>query len=211
MKSLFIIFTLLFTINSFALEKSKNYEYVGYQACIECHKKEVQQWQTSHHKQAMQHASLETVLGNFNQEKFENYVLVTTFFKKGEQFWVNTDGPDGKLHDYEIKYTFGVYPLQQYLIEFPGGRLQALDIAWDARSKDQGGQRWYHLHPDEKIESDDILHWTGPNMNWNYMCAYCHSTNLEKNYKSETSTYKTSWSEINVSCEACHGPAQQHL
>jgi len=189
--------------------------FVGYTACISCHENEVTQWQTSHHNKAMQHADETNVLGDFNQSVFKNYGLMTTFYKKytdkGTQFWVQTDGPDGKLQDYPIKYTFGVYPLQQYLIEFPGGRLQALDIAWDSRSKEQGGQRWYHLHPNEKITSNDVLHWTGPNMNWNYMCAFCHSTNLDKNYNSETDTYKTSWSEINVSCEACHGPASQHL
>ena len=208
--SLFFLFN-----NALAQNNSNNNQYVGYEVCASCHQDEVKQWQDSHHNKAMQHADHQTVLGNFNQKTFENYGLITTFYKKTVeekiQYWVKTDGPDGKLQDYEIKYTFGVYPLQQYLIEFPGGRLQALDIAWDSRTKDQGGQRWYHLHPDEKITSDDVLHWTGPNMNWNYMCAFCHSTNLEKNYQLETDSYQTSWFEMNVSCEACHGPAEKHI
>lgn len=211
MKHFIILLSVLFSSIIHAQDTANKSVYIGYKSCSQCHQKEVKEWQTSHHKQAMQHAKEETVLGDFNQAQFENYGLITTFFKKGGQFWVNTDGPDGTLHDYQIKYTFGVYPLQQYLIEFPGGKLQALDIAWDSRPANQGGQRWYHLHPDEKIESDDILHWTGPNLNWNYMCAFCHSTNLEKNYDAETDSYNTHWSEINVSCEACHGPASQHL
>ena len=211
------IFTLLIllSLNSPANDIVSKNNYVGYQACTQCHQEEVTKWLTSQHNQAMQHATKDTVLGDFNQSIFENYGLLTTFYTKHThdktQYWVKTDGPDGQLQDYEIKYTFGVYPLQQYLIEFPGGRLQTLDIAWDSRTKKQGGQRWYHLHPDEKIASDDILHWTGPNLNWNYMCAFCHSTNLEKNYSSKTDSYQTSWSEINVSCEACHGPGAQHL
>jgi hypothetical protein len=48
-------------------------------------------------------------------------------------------GPNGKLGVFEVKYTFGVYPLQQYLIEFPDGRLQVLSIAWDSRPKGKGG------------------------------------------------------------------------
>ena len=215
MKLIITTFLLLLSIASLAKEQSSTSEFIGYQACTDCHQEEVKQWQSSHHNQAMQHVNRSTVLGDFNQVTFENYGLISTFFTKRNedktQFWVNTDGPDGKLHDYEIKYTFGVYPLQQYLIEFPGGRLQALDIAWDSRTKEQGGQHWYHLHPDEKITSDDVLHWTGPNMNWNYMCAFCHSTNLEKNYDIETDSYQTSWSELNVSCEACHGPAEKHI
>ena len=137
--------------------------------------------------------------------------MTSTFSKRDGKFFVRTDGPDGKLHDYEIKYTFGVSPLQQYLIEFPGGRYQVLGIGWDTRPRNKGGQRWFHLYPGEKITHDDILHWTGPNQNWNYMCAECHSTNLKKNYDLEHDRYATTWAEINVSCEACHGPGSRHV
>jgi tetratricopeptide (TPR) repeat protein len=210
-----IVLVLLLSLPSSVFAENNEITFVGYKVCAECHQEEVSQWKTSHHYQAMQHGTKETVLGDFNQSQFKNFGLVSTFFTrikdKKAQFWVNTDGPDGQLKNFQIKYTFGVYPLQQYLIEFPGGRLQALDIAWDSRPEQEGGQRWFHLHPDEKITPDDVLHWTGQNLNWNYMCAFCHSTNLEKNYQIETDTYNTQWSEINVSCEACHGPASQHL
>ncbi len=124
---------------------------------------------------------------------------------------MNTDGPDGKLRDYEIKYTFGVYPLQQYLVEFPGGRLQALGVAWDGRPAKEGGQKWFHLYPKEKIDYRDELHWTKLSQNWNHMCAECHSTKLRKNYDLAGDRFRTTWSEINVACEACHGPASRHV
>uniref|UniRef100_UPI00356A5FAC HEAT repeat domain-containing protein n=1 Tax=Sulfurovum sp. TaxID=1969726 RepID=UPI00356A5FAC len=111
----------------------------------------------------------------------------------------------------EVNYTFGVYPLQQYLLKFADGKYQVLDIAWDSRSKEEGGQRWFHIHQNEVIKAGDVLHWTGPNLNWNYMCADCHSTNLKKNYNKETKSYDTTWDVINVSCEACHGPASKHI
>lgn len=215
MKLIFIFAVLFFSLLNDLMANNSEVEFVGYKACVECHQEEVSQWKTSHHFQAMQHATKDTVLGDFNQREFTNFGLTTTFFTRTAnnkiQFWVNTDGPNDLLKDYQVKYTFGVYPLQQYLIEFPGGRLQALDIAWDSRSKEEGGQRWFHLHPDEQIASNSVLHWTGQNLNWNYMCAFCHSTNLDKNYQIETDSYKTEWSEINVSCEACHGPASKHL
>lgn len=159
----------------------------------------------------MQVASDDTVLGDFSNTTFTHFGVTSAFSKRDGKFFVRTDGPDGKLHDYEIKYTFGVSPLQQYLIEFPGGRYQVLGIGWDTRPKSQGGQRWFHLYPDEKITHDDILHWTGLNQNWNYMCAECHSTNLQKNYDPRNDRYGTTWSEINVSCEACHGPGSRHV
>jgi hypothetical protein len=136
----------------------------------------------------MAQASVKSVLGDFNNARFNYAGLTSIFFRRDGKFFVNTDGPDGKLKDYEIKYTFGVYPLQQYLIEFPDGRLQALSIAWDARPKKEGGQRWFHLHPNERITYDDELHWTRPAQNWNFMCADCHSTGLRKNYDPATDT-----------------------
>ena len=105
--------------------------------------------------------------------------------RRDGKFFVNTDGPDGKLADYEIKYAFGVRPLQQYLIELPGGRMQALGIAWDSRPKAQGGQRWFHLYPGQNIKAGDPLHWTGIEQNWNFQCAECHSTNLRKNFDAD--------------------------
>ena len=100
---------------------------------------------------------------------------------------------------------------REYLVEFRGGRLQALNWAWDSRPIDQGGQRWFHLYPSEKIARDDPLHWTQASQNWNYMCAECHSTNLQKNYDPGSRAYATTWSEIDVSCEACHGSGSDHV
>jgi tetratricopeptide (TPR) repeat protein len=186
-------------------------DYVGLKKCRNCHSKQAELWQGSHHDLAMQHATDESVLGNFSNIDFKYAGITSKFFKDENKFIVRTDGADGKLHDFEIKYTFGVSPLQQYLVEFPGGRLQALSIAWDTRPADQGGQRWFHLYPDEAVTSTDELHWTGLNQNWNYMCADCHSTNVRKNYDLATKKYDTTWSEINVSCEACHGPGSNHV
>ncbi len=186
-------------------------EYVGVNACKQCHQDQVAVWSGSHHDLAMQAANQQTVLGDFQDARFQHQGIESVFFKRDGRFFVRTDGADGQLADFEIKFTFGVTPLQQYLIEFPGGRLQALSIAWDSRSLQEGGQRWFHLYPNEKIDHNDQLHWTGRYQNWNLQCAECHSTHLSKGYDSATDTYQTRYNEINVSCEACHGPASQHL
>jgi predicted CXXCH cytochrome family protein len=159
----------------------------------------------------MQPARADTVLAKFDNENFTHAGITSTFFQRDGKYFVNIDGPDGKLHDYEIKYTFGVRPLQQYLIELSNGRIQALSIAWDARPKEQGGQRWFHLYPKEGIKHDDELHWTRPAHNWNFMCADCHSTELRKNYDPSTDRFKTEWKEISIGCEACHGPGSDHV
>jgi tetratricopeptide (TPR) repeat protein len=186
-------------------------EYIGNESCVSCHEKEVSLWQGSHHDLAMQHVDDKTVLGDFSNVEFRYAGITSKFYKKNNRFMVRTDGPDGKMHDYEIKYVFGVAPLQQYLIELDKGRLQALSIAWDSRPKAEDGQRWFHLYPDEAITHKDALHWTRPSFNWNGMCAECHSTDLQKNYDAGTDSFQTTWSEIDVSCEACHGPASGHI
>lgn len=186
-------------------------EYVGPGVCADCHKGQVDLWRSSHHAQAMREATEATVLGDFNGATLEHFGVTTTFSRSGGKFQVRTDGPDGTLHDYEISYTFGVFPLQQYLIAMPGGRFQALGAAWDSRPKDQGGQRWFHLYEDQKPAPGNRLHWTGRDQTWNYMCADCHSTSLKKNYDLSTDTYATTWSEVDVSCESCHGPASNHV
>ena len=159
----------------------------------------------------MQPASASTVLGNFDDVRFSHDGVASRFFRRGEKLMARTDGPDGALHDYEITYTFGVAPLQQYLVAFPGGQSQALGIAWDSRPRSRGGQRWFHLHPNEHIDHEDPLHWTGATENWNFMCADCHSTNVRKKYDAATGRYATTFAEISVSCEACHGPGSTHV
>ena len=204
------VFLYLLFISS-SLFSDNHATYVGDKACLSCHAKEVKEWKGSDHDLAMMEANESSVLGDFNNATLNYNGIISTFFKKDDKFMVNTDSEDGALKEYEIAYTFGVYPLQQYMIKFPKGNVQVMDIAWDSRKKEEGGQRWFHIHKDDNVTAGDVLHWTGQNLNWNYMCADCHSTNLKKNYDEKTKAYHTTWDVMNVSCEACHGPASKHM
>jgi predicted CXXCH cytochrome family protein len=180
-------------------------QYAGTESCIECHEKEYDEWLGSHHDESMMVASDSSIKGDFNNITFYNQGVYTRFFKNGKKYMVNTEGKDGKYHDYEILYTFGTEPLQQYIVEFPRGRYQCLRIAWDTDSS-----KWFDLYPDLKIASSEWIHWTSGGMNWNTACADCHSTNLRKNYMNETDSFNTQYTIIDVSCEACHGPSKEH-
>jgi tetratricopeptide (TPR) repeat protein len=186
-------------------------EYVGRAACADCHPTETAAWKGSDHDLAMQIPDDTTVVGDFSGATFEHFGVVSTFTRRDGKYFVTTDGPDGKPADFEVAYTFGVHPLQQYLLRLANGRLQALDVCWDARPKEQGGQRWFHLYPNEAIPAGDVLHWTGPAQNWNHMCAECHSTDVRKGWNAAERRFETTFSEIDVSCEACHGPASSHV
>jgi tetratricopeptide (TPR) repeat protein len=184
--------------------------YVGRQTCAECHQAEHKLWLGSDHDRAMELATDKSVLGDFNDASFTYQGVTSRFFRRGDKFMVNTEGPDGKHHDYEIKYTFGVRPLQQYMVEFPDGRVQVLRESWDVENK-----QWFYVTPpdvtDERIPPGDPFHWTGITQNWNTTCADCHSTNLRKNYDPASDTYHTTFAEIDVSCEECHGPGSVHV
>jgi tetratricopeptide (TPR) repeat protein len=193
-------------------------KFVGRQSCIECHQPEHEAWTGSHHDLAMDLATEESVLGDFSDATLEHYGTTSRMFKRDGKFYINTEGPDGKVADFEIKYVFGVDPLQQYMVEFDRpadmpadevARVQVLRVSWDTKAK-----KWFHLDPPdvrERLDPDDDLHWTGIAQRWNNMCADCHSTNLKKNFDVATRTYHTTWSEIDVSCEACHGPGSLHV
>ncbi len=185
--------------------------FVGAQACSSCHKKQYTAWRRSHHFRAMEVASITTVRGDFSNTTFTSHGVASTFFRKDNKFFVRTEGPDGKPGTYQIMFTFGISPLQQYLVRFPNGRLQALTIAWDTRPKSAGGQRWFNLQPGRRIGPGDPLHWTKRAYNWNFMCADCHSTSLQKAFNLKTNSYRTVFSEPNVACEACHGPGAKHV
>jgi predicted CXXCH cytochrome family protein len=186
-------------------------EYVGRENCTECHELQHELFMGSDHDEAMQPATEEYMLGDFEDASFTHHGITSRFYTKDDRYFVYTEGPEGVMEEYEIQYTFGVRPLQQYLIEFPGGRYQCLPLCWDTRPAGEGGQKWFHIYGDERIAPDDVLFWTKVSQNWNYMCAECHSTNLRKNYEHESKTYNTTWSEVDVSCEACHGPGSEHV
>ncbi len=181
-------------------------DFVSSQVCSECHAEQFGRWKGSHHDLAMQHATEETVLGDFSDVVLEHDGRTTRFFRRDGSFWVNTEGPDGKPADYLISYTFGADPLQQYLIEFPGGRYQCLDVAWDVNL-----DRWFDVFPGDLVEPGDEYHWTGRFQTWNLQCADCHSTFFEKNYNQGTDSYTSTYQEINVGCESCHGAGAQHV
>ncbi|PMG28398.1 deca-heme c-type cytochrome [Shewanella sp. 10N.286.52.C2] len=202
--STFFSFSILFT-SAIAYTA----EFSGSQTCVECHQQQYSDWQGSHHDMSMGQATADIVLANFTDQQFDYQGEVSRFFMKGSEYWVNIKGPDGKFNDYKISYTFGYEPLQQYMVEFENGAIQLIPFAWDSRSKDEGGQRWFYLYPE--MDPYDEFFWTNKGQNWNYMCADCHSTNVKKNYNVTDNSFDSSWSEINVACEACHGPASEHI
>ncbi len=208
-------------------------QYVGESKCVDCHREQADLMVGSHHQLAMQLATEKTVLGDFNNASLVQHDITNRMFRDGERFMIHTEGPDGRMTDFEIKFVFGVTPLQQYMVEFPSSqsklaagelsRVQVLRISWDTEKKE-----WFYLAPpdvSEKLAPHDELHWTGVAQRWNTMCAECHSTDYQKHFVAPEpdsdptpvpasdipGAYHSTFVEINVTCEACHGPGSVHL
>ncbi|WP_219763247.1 tetratricopeptide repeat protein [Neoroseomonas alba] len=185
--------------------------FAGSASCAGCHAPQAQTWHGSDHARAMMAATPQTVLGDFSGQTVTDGRHTATFRREGDRYLVRTDGPGGTVADFAVSEAFGVDPLQQYLVLFPDGRRQPLPWAWDSRPRAEGGQRWYHLMPQEELTAGDPLHWIGRDQTWNFMCASCHVTGAERGYDQASDRYDTRWVELGVGCESCHGPGAAHV
>ncbi len=210
MKSSIFLYILLMSSNVLAVQQLTN-DYIGSERCIQCHEGEYQQWQKSHHAKAMLLPEEKNILGDFNDKVVTFNDVVTRFSSKNGHYFISTSNASNQLETYPIAYTFGYYPLQQYLIDIGDGKLQAFDIAWDSRDKKEGGQRWFKLLPNENTGHDSQFHWTRQLQNWNSRCAQCHSTGLQEGYDPLKHQYNTTYAEVNVACESCHGTGKLHV
>ncbi|MGH9888585.1 MAG: multiheme c-type cytochrome, partial [bacterium] len=139
--------------------------YVDAALCLGCHPAEAARWKGSHHDRAMQVATPATVEGDFGGAAIDD----TRFRRDGDAHLIDvTEG--GATRSHRVRYTFGVEPLQQLLVERPGGRLQASAFAWDTAKR-----AWFRVQSAE-------LPWTSRYQTWNTMCAECHSTAVDKRY-----------------------------
>lgn len=201
--------TLFFCLmSSLAFAKTSVQPVTESQTCITCHEKEVNAWRTSHHAKAMGSADAKNVLGNFDDAQLSYEGKQVKFRLEAEKYYIEMPNLSGVMKTYQVLYTFGFEPLQQYIFDAGKGKLQFFPFAWDSRPKNTGGQRWYVVHPEQ--EPHDSFHWSQMGQNWNQMCADCHSSDFRKNFDLNTRTYSSEYSSINVSCSSCHGNLDEH-
>ena len=202
--------------------------------CQACHASQAHDWQQSHHAKAMQLPDRQTVLAPFAGEVAVYDGLSARFSKAVESAPVEEQDQTGSVKNtlvhpkkedpsafvialedagrpeaggvYQVRYTFGFSPLQQYLIEKAPGQIQVAPFAFDTRPESLGGQQWYHL--DEKLGETrhPRLDWDQPLQSWNGMCADCHSTGVKRGFDPERNLFSTSFTGVAVECTACHVP-----
>lgn len=173
--------------------------------CVACHADVDRAWRGSHHARAMQPATAQTILGDFAGREVADGGETVFLYRAKDAFYARARGAGRSLRSHRILYTLGVDPLQQYVVEAPNGRLQILTVAWDVRQR-----RWFSLAGGNAAAFDTAMHWSGRYYNWNLMCAECHSTGVRKHYDPKTDSYSTTWTALQVGCQACHGPGRAH-
>ena len=179
--------------------------YIADSECAACHPRQAAAFEGSKHRHAMAPASPASVLADFADTRFDGPRQATRFTRQLDRFVVRTEGADGRPADFAVSHSFGIHPLQQYLIPQPGGRLQALGVAWDT-----GRRQWFSLLADDPPPPGSPLHWTGRYQNWNLMCGECHTTAFKKGYDDTRDSYRSRWATGHVGCQACHGPGEAH-
>lgn len=182
--------------------------YVGSESCKACHAEAYEKWKTSNHHFAERLLQPQMDHAAFSPARTIAHGRQTSEAKLDEKGLAQfiTLGQDNTKKPYTIRRVIAHDPLRQFLVEFPGGRLQALEQAWDPHKSE-----WFDIYGDEDRKPGEWGHWTGRGMNWNAQCAGCHNTRVRKNYDPATDTYQTRMAEMTVGCESCHGPMKEHV
>ncbi len=187
-------------------EKTVFAQYGGSASCRSCHEEAFGLWEKSHHALAER-----PVQAGLDRTAFDPARSFSHGTQKSTSRWLTNTaevtalGLSGQMEAHPILRVIGHDPLRQFLVGFPGGRLQTLEASYDPRSNE-----WFNVYGGEDRKPGEWGHWTGRGMNWNYMCASCHNTRLRRNYEEATDSYHTTMAEMSVGCEACHGPLKAH-
>jgi predicted CXXCH cytochrome family protein len=181
-------------------------QYAGSASCQDCHAEEFKQWHGSNHQRAERPINPAEDDAAFEPPRTLQRGAQRSLISVSNSVpQVQTLGLSGKSETHPLSRVIGNDPLRQFLVAGSGGRYQALDAAYDPHSN-----QWFNVFGTEDRHPGEWGHWTGRGMNWNYMCANCHNTRLQRNYDEPTDTYHTTMAEMSVGCEACHGPLKAH-
>jgi Tfp pilus assembly protein PilF len=184
----------------------------GSSSCRECHQQFYELWSTSHHGLAMQPYTTQFALQNLTPSQTpirigENAYIPSIGANEG---WILEQKPDGQIR-HRIAHVMGGRNIYYFLTPMERGRLQTLPVAYDVRTREWFDTAASGVRHFPGTESDAPLHWTDPAYTFNTSCYSCHVSQLAKNYDVRTDTYRTTWAEPGINCEACHGPGQEHV
>jgi hypothetical protein len=178
--------------------------YVGSAACQSCHDDQYSTWRKTLHVRMTKPIGEALVLGDFRPgTRIEQYGRTASMETHDGRYFITISAHDRPPQKFEVNYTLGARRFQGYLSKLPDGRIYVLPVFWHNETK-----RWLDYQEITPIPNDpdhDLR------QIWNITCVNCHATNLVKNFNAQTNTYATTWTEMGIGCEACHGPGKPHI
>ena len=178
--------------------------YVGSAACQRCHTDEYDSWKNTLHIQMTKPIAEARVEGDFRPgTHVEQNGRSYTMERKDGRYIVTVASEGHAAEKFAVDYTLGARRFQGYLSTLPDGRIYVLPVFWHNESK--RWIDWKEIAPVPDHPKEDLR------QIWNISCVNCHATNLARNYDPATKHYKSSWTEMGVGCEACHGPGSAHV
>ncbi len=185
--------------------------YLGSSECRPCHERFYQLWAPSHHGLAMQPYTAEFAAKNLISQKEDIKIGPARYHavidEKGGYVIEKTAKGEQK---YPILHVLGGKNVYYFLTPMQRGVLQVLPLAYDVQRRewfDTAASAVRHF-PDR---TDEAIHWKDRPYAFNTSCYSCHVSQLVKNYDPKTDSYNTTWKEPGINCEACHGPAEEHV
>lgn len=177
------------------------------ETCLKCHETEHASWLDSHHGNANRFVDSVIDAERYGVGEFKDAAgrAYKVSLEDGT-FFLSEMNADGDYMPAVVKAVIGKTPLQQPLVEGPRGRWQAHAMAWDIDKKE-----WFNVFGDEERLVGEWGHWSGQGMNWNSNCAWCHTTEYEKNYDPATDSYASTWTHQGISCISCHSDMETHV
>ncbi len=178
--------------------------YVGSNACEKCHPVEYSAWKSTLHVQMTKPIADARVEGDFSPgTHVEQNGRSYTMESKDGRYAISIANGDRPAEKFPVDYTLGARRFQGYLSKLPDGRIYVLPIFWHNETK--RWLDWKEIAPVPDHPAEDLR------QIWNITCVNCHATNLARNYDPPTRTYRSTWTEMGVGCEACHGPGAAHV
>ena len=194
-----------------APEKVASDGYVTSDSCRSCHPREHATWHGSYHRTMTQRATPQSVLGDFNDRTVEIYDHRYQLERIGDEFWAEFDVPASEAADglpqprirRRIALVTGSHHMQVYWYKTRHeGRLGMLPIVHLREANRWVSRRSAFLEPPSETRDEGGR--------WNVGCINCHATHGETR-RENALEFDSQVAELGISCEACHGPAENHV
>lgn len=189
--------------------------FAGSDTCRSCHPDHTASFRRTFHRTMTQEATATRVLGRFDGTSLE-YFGVSARMTRGPagEFLMSFSAPSGQRWQARVERSVGSRRYQQYLAR-DGDVYFRLPVAWDITE-----QRFIHMNgafltPDP-VKSPDTGSIDNADYNrhvtrWNDNCVFCHNVHPNPGLDAKTGEFRTQVAELGIACEACHGPAADHV